>query len=177
MNQLIKLLGAACVAVSLSACTGNSDPVSFEQYSLIDGIGSEVLGSDYGIKVNLHGVIDGHGIVIRTSDVTFRPAVSHLWSGELADELRMLLAEAMLSEGVDHATAVNVEVLKFNGSLDGAVEIDAWISASDGERELFSKSFSYRAIQAENGYPALVRTLKRGWMQIADKAARLMAER
>lgn len=159
----------AAYLTMLAGCGANSESVSLDEYSLLEGTGSAALTAPYSVTVRLHGIVDSQGIVIRTSDVTYRPAVRHLWSGELADELKLILSDSLLRYGVNDNVALDVDVMKFNGSLDGQVEIDAWISAVNGRKTLLSRAFTYNGQQSQDGYAALVRELKRGWTVIADE--------
>lgn len=172
MRVLSKYATIAIMAASLTmlaGCGANSESVSLDEYSLLEGTGSAALTAPYSVTVRLHGIVDSHGIVIRTSDVTYRPAARHLWSGELADELKLILSDSLLRYGVNENVALDVDVMKFNGSLDGQVEIDAWISAVNGKKTLLSRAFTYNGQQSQDGYAALVRELKRGWTMIADE--------
>lgn len=174
MRYLSKLLGSVIIALTASGCTSNISTVSLEQYSLLSDTSSAVLNDEYQVKVKLYGIIDSSGIVIRTSDVTYRPALHHVWGGKLEDELAVLIKEAMLEHHVDQALQVNCEVMRFNGALDGSVEIDALFKVSDGKKTIWSRSFSFTSIQKASGYPDLVSELKRGWRKICSEAVDLM---
>lgn len=171
MKRIFNLLGAAAVALAAAGCAGDNTAVSLEQYSLLSGTGSEVLGGGYKVAVRLHGVTGSQGIVVRTSDVTYRPALNHLWSGALEDELACLMVSAMQEKHASKALQVGIDVMNFNGSLEGTVEIDALVTVTDGKKELWSQAFAHRSVQNGQGYPALVRELKRGWMEICGNAA------
>lgn len=178
MNTRFKALiaSAAISAAVLSGCTAGSEPETV-RYSLISGVSASSLSSPYRIKVSLFGDLKDGGLAVRTSDVTVRPAVHHVWSGGLDSQLEVLLADAMHEAGVGGDVSVDASIYKFEGSLGGATAIEAVIAASRAGKQIFRQGFSYSGRQSKQGYAPMAEDLEKGFRGIAAQAASLMAAR
>jgi uncharacterized lipoprotein YmbA len=174
--RIKKALGIASIvaAAALCGCTAGQEPETV-RYSLIDGVSASSLASPYRITVDLFGDLQDGGLALRTSSVTVRPAVHHVWAGGLDSQLAVLLADAMHEAGVPANTAVDAQIYKFEGSLSGTTSIEAVISASRGGKEFMRQGFSYSGRQSSQGYAPMAEDLKKGFKGIAAQAASLMA--
>lgn len=170
------LAAASFAAAVLSGCSAGSEPETV-RYSLISGVSASSLSSPYKIKVSLFGDLKDGGLAVRTSDVTVRPAVHHVWSGGLDSQLEVLIAGAMHDAGVGSDVSVEASVYKFEGSLGGATAIEAVIAASRAGKAIFRQGFSYSGHQLKQGYAPMAEELEKGFRGIAAQAASLMAGR
>lgn len=123
------LAAASFAAAVLSGCSAGSEPETV-RYSLISGVSASSLSSPYKIKVSLFGDLKDGGLAVRTSDVTVRPAVHHVWSGGLDSQLEVLIAGAMHDAGKSHEPRPIIS----RGSTADPSKIDRNSQGSQGRR-------------------------------------------
>ncbi|MGN0908012.1 MAG: ABC-type transport auxiliary lipoprotein family protein [Succinivibrio sp.] len=167
---------AALAAAMLSGCTAGNEPETV-RYSLTSDVAASSLSSPYKITVSLFGELKDGGLAVRTSDVTVRPAVHHVWSGGLDSQLEVLLADAMHQAGVGSDVSVDARIYKFEGSLNGETSIEAVIAASRSGKTILRQGFSYSGRQSRQGYAPMAEDLGKGFRGIAAQAASIMASR
>ncbi|MDY6322350.1 MAG: ABC-type transport auxiliary lipoprotein family protein [Succinivibrio sp.] len=169
MNK--KLIPAVLLLLALSGCAGTQENFTYTMTSDIKA-GALLYSND--IEVALLNGTDSDSLMVRTSEVSVHPALSHQWSGGLESQLKLIMADEMGSAGLPSGTKVTVKVLRFEGSTSGEVAEDCLISASRGGKTLFEQPLSYRGAQSGTGYAKLALELRRGFYQIASEAAALM---
>lgn len=130
--------------------------------------------------VQLSGILAANGITYQTSDVNYVNAANHLWASpleqqlmqNLVNELSITLPNRLVSAQPleNRPDSLNVILTAFHGRYDGKVIIQGdWIYKSD--KGIIKRDFNLQLDQDENGYPALVRTLARGWTQVGQSIA------
>lgn len=131
-------------------------------------------------RVSVPDYLAGNGVVYQSNDVQFVIAANNQWASPLDQQLQQTLVTnlstalpgAMVSSsplGQQHDT-LNVTVTGFHGRYDGhAVISGEWILEHNGK--LQKQPFMLVLPQSEDGYDGLVRTLAKGWQQIANQIA------
>lgn len=140
-------------------------------------------------SVNLASYLRADGIVYRTGEHAFSVARGHRWveplTRQLQDGLTRVLGRRLEStavfgaseepEGPAHTLTVNVEA--FYGHHDGTARIEGTWHLRDPEGRLLRReTFDSRVPLEEDGYPALVEALSRGWKQTGEAMANGLAE-
>lgn len=171
------------LALALTACSGSSQPA---YYQLPTAGGSSVVTSRtvttpvWVERVSVPDYLAGNGVVYQSSDVQFVIAAQNQWASPLDQQLQQTLVSnlsatlpaALISStplGQQHDT-LNVTVTGFHGRYDGhAVISGEWVLEHNGK--LQKQAFLLTLPQDEDGYDGLVRTLAKGWQQIAGQVA------
>lgn len=168
----MKLLAILLSSLLITSCSlsGSSD-VNYERYSLVEDTVPAAFNTDYGISLDLYGVLKDGGVVLQTSDVSLRPAKNHRWASDLASQLKILLTQELINNGVNTAYKFNVTVTKFQGDLVGNVYISANCIVFNGKNQILDKNIVYKAKQDDDGYDALVAKLKEGWVESSKDLA------
>jgi len=164
-NTLLTTLAVLLIA----GCSSDSGSVNQARYDLLEGVAPAAFPSTEKLQVRVYGLLADEGIVLQTSPVTLQPARNHCWQWDLARQLTVLLSEAMLAEGATLSTPLQVDVSRFNGSLEGTVSIAVSVKFGDKAE---AKEYRWQSKQSEPGYEALVIELKRGWKELAGQIAR-----
>jgi uncharacterized protein len=129
--------------------------------------------------------LDVDGLVMQVDDITLVEARGHQWAEALARQLerglrarlagrlpdtRVMLDEAGVRE--PGGLSLRLELDRFQGRHDGLAVISGqWQLRDAGGRLLAMESLRAEAELDDDGYPALVRALGRGWDQVADELA------
>lgn len=181
----------------LAGCAGQA--TQFHRYTLpsadFEGVpASSTLPADAPAvavaPVRLAGYLGSQGIIYQVSDIEVNEAQGHLWAegigAQLTRSLRQTLettleqrrvqAQASTVEGRD--LGVRVTLSQFQGRYDGlALVAGQYQLIESGGNPVRQGAFQVAEPLDEDGYPALVRALSRGWQkasrQIADDIARL----
>ena len=191
-RQLFAALVLSLCLIWMSGCVGSSAPTKL--YVLTpapkaeanppgaEETGSPVLGVG---PVRLPGLLDRAQIVTRGGADEIDEAEFHRWGEPLADSVPRILAENLAalrkSErvalfGWDSAQAVQhqvvVEVMRFDGAMEGDVVLDArWrILATDG-KELAANRSVLTQPTGGTGYPAVVAAMSRALAALSREIA------
>ena len=129
--------------------------------------------------------LDVDGMVMQVDDITLVEARGHQWAealgrqlerglrGRLADRLpdtRVMLDEAGVRE--PGALSLRLELDRFQGRHDGLAVIGGQWQLRDAEGRLLAMApLQVETELDDDGYPALVRALGRGWDSAADQLA------
>lgn len=174
MRDMRKWLFAstALTAVLLFTSCGSTE-VNFERYSLLEDNLFDGTCSNSEVTVKPFGVLNDGSVVLKISDVTLRPAKNHRWSSDLGTQLEMLFKKTLCEKIKTSGTyEYNMELYKFYGDRDGNVSIEVRLSVLDTDGTLLnSKIFSRELHQEGDGYAALVRSLKEGWLLVCEDMA------
>lgn len=170
------------LALALSACS--SPKTAFYQLptagSTAAVVSRSVATPVWIERVSVPDYLAGSGVVYQSNDVQFVIAANNQWASPLDQQLQQtlvtnlstLLPSAMISSsplGQQHDT-LNVTVTGFHGRYDGQAVISGeWILEHSGK--LQKQPFTLVLPQSEDGYDGLVRTLAKGWQQIAHQVA------
>ena len=154
----------------ITGCFGNSEVV-YDRYTLIEDLNGEAIDTNYDVKVTLLDILNEGGIVLKTSQVTLRPASNHRWATDLDAQLQALLVESLFLHHVSSKYKYNLYVYKFYGDIEGNTEIAALFVAEKGGHKIFEKVFSYSGQQKQPGYGGLVMELKQGFKQVTEQIA------
>ncbi|MDZ7788625.1 MAG: ABC-type transport auxiliary lipoprotein family protein [Halofilum sp. (in: g-proteobacteria)] len=138
-------------------------------------------------RIELARYLDVEGIVMQTSDVAVRAARNHLWAEDLAAQLhrdlRQRLAEQLdgvrvlgpdqrLRAPEREIMELTVTIDRFQGRFDGyAVVGGKWELLDSGGEIQAGKRFQRQQALAQDGYPALVETLKDAWISVVADIA------
>ncbi|MGF6561883.1 membrane integrity-associated transporter subunit PqiC [Erwinia aphidicola] len=171
------------LALALSACSGTPKTVYYQ----LPAAGSSVAASSQNVSrpvwvehVSVPDYLAGNGVVYQSNDVQFVIAANNQWASPLDQQLQQTLVSnlsaalpgALVSStpmGEQHDT-LNVSVTGFHGRYDGHVVVSgAWTLEHEGK--LTRQPFAFDLAQNEDGYDALVRTLAKGWQQVAGQVA------
>ncbi|MCU6354773.1 membrane integrity-associated transporter subunit PqiC [Morganella morganii] len=131
-------------------------------------------------RITLGDVLGNAGIVYQTSDVEYNIGSTNLWAGPLEQQLLEVMTTELSQALPDRLVSVQplegkpdtltVTVTGFHGRYDGKVIVaGSWIY-THGDA-VIRHPFNLVLEQAENGYPALVRTLGEGWAQVSKSVA------
>ncbi|MFO8045252.1 MAG: ABC-type transport auxiliary lipoprotein family protein [Halomonas sp.] len=129
--------------------------------------------------------LDVDGLVMQVDDITLVEARGHQWAEALGRQLerglrlrlaarlpdtRVMRDEAGVSE--PDALALRLEIDRFQGRHDGRAVIGGQWQLRDAKGSLLAMdSLRVEAELDDDGYPALVRALGRGWDSAADELA------
>ena len=185
MLTWIKCLPLLMVCVLVSACASSVTPPS--RYMLpSDPLTSTARQPEGTLIVNssrLAHYLDVDGIVMQLDDITLNAAREHQWAEglgrQLERNLRANLAQAlptlrvMRAEGEQaNALTLRLNVDQFQGRFDGvAVASGQWQLLNDAGELLVMENFYAETPLAEDGYPALVRSLGESWQVVAEQIA------
>ncbi len=136
-------------------------------------------------RVSIADYLAQAGIVVATSGDRVRPAHLHLWAEPLDSAIRLFLRDAISAEAgylISADTArrgswdyrLDIRIDEWHGSLAGDVRIRAsWtLINTANDHEVAGHRFERTAMQADDGYEALVATQKR---LLADLAGGIAA--
>lgn len=186
------LLASVLVAVLLAlGCSTRSPDDDTTRYLLTDKPavpdpkgGKRLLRVE---RIELARYLDSEGIVMQTSEVAIRTARHHLWAEDLAaqlhSDLRRRLAEQL--DGVRvlgpdqrinapdrEVMELTVTVDRFLGRFDGYAVVGGQWEVLDSQGEVVAgKRFQREQALARDGYPALVESLKEGWVTVVTGIA------
>ncbi len=161
------------LTLSLCLITGcfSTSEVIYDRYTLIEDLNGAAINANYNLNVNVLDILNEGGVVLKTSDVTLRPATNHRWASELSAQLRALLVEALYKHNVSSKNIYTLYVYKFYGDIDGNTDIAVLFVAERGQKKIFEKTFNYAGQQEKPGYDGLVLELKKGFKQLAEQIA------
>ncbi|MCA6219860.1 MULTISPECIES: membrane integrity-associated transporter subunit PqiC [Photorhabdus] len=128
-------------------------------------------------RVMLSDYLSSSGVVYQGSDVSYVSAENHLWASPLEQqlqqvlvtELTMALPQRLVSAQllVNKPDTLDVTVTSFHGRYDGKVILQGyWTLTHQGS--VVKQPFNLELKQEEDGYDDLVRTLAKGWSQLAQ---------
>ncbi|OCQ52076.1 hypothetical protein Ppb6_02706 [Photorhabdus australis subsp. thailandensis] len=131
-------------------------------------------------RIMLSDYLSSSGVVYQSSDVSYTSAVNHLWASPLEQqlqqvlvaELTMALPQRLVSAQplVNKPDTLNVIITSFHGRYDGKVILQGyWTLTRQGG--IVKQPFNLELEQGEDGYDDLVRTLAKGWSQLAQTIA------
>lgn len=129
--------------------------------------------------------LDVDGLVMQVDDITLVEARGHQWAEALGRQLerglrgrlasRLLDTRVMLDEaGVREpdGLSLRLELDRFQGRHDGLAVIGGQWQLRDAEGRLLAmEPLRAETELDDDGYPALVRALGRGWDRVADELA------
>lgn len=153
----------------LNGCSQST--ITPDRYSIIDNVSSLSYNAPYNIKVDMNATSDEGGVVIKTSDVTFRSASNHRWSSDLKEQISLIFKDFYTKYQIRKDLVSNIYINKFYGSQNGMVYIDLSVTVKLKNNSYYEKQFVFDEVQSENGYPSLVEKLKEGIYQIAQETA------
>lgn len=187
----IKALIAAGLSLWLAGCAASGPAPN--RYTLPgDGGGdpARIAGADATHRLvigqpRLARFLDVDGLVLQLDDITLNEANHHLWAEPLGLQLERGLRDRLAARLPDTrvmqddangrrgaAATLRLEVDRFHGRFDGrAVAGGQWQLRDSGGELLAMAPFAVEVELAEDGYPALVRALGRGWDRVADEIA------
>ncbi|MDI5920342.1 ABC-type transport auxiliary lipoprotein family protein [Halomonas sp. LR5S13] len=187
----IKALIAAGLSLWLAGCAASGPAPS--QYTLPgDGGGdpTRIAGADATHRLvvgqpRLARFLDVDGLVLQLDDITLNEANHHQWAEPLVLQLERGLRARLAARLPDTrvmqddsdsrrsaAATLRLEVDRFHGRFDGRAVAGGQWQLRDGGGELLAVApFAVEVELAEDGYPALVRALGRGWDRVADEIA------
>ncbi|MCQ4092907.1 membrane integrity-associated transporter subunit PqiC [Erwinia persicina] len=171
------------LALALSACSSSPETVYYQlppaEKALVAS--SKTVSTPVWVeRVSVPDYLAGNGVVYQSNDVQYVIAANNQWASPLDQQLQQTLVTNLSSSlpaalisstplGQTHDT-LNVTVTGFHGRYDGhAIISGEWILEHNGK--LQKQPFSLSLPQSEDGYDGLVRTLAKGWQQIAGQVA------
>ncbi|APE29485.1 hypothetical protein BOX17_00025 [Halomonas aestuarii] len=188
---VIKGLGAVLAVLWLTGCAASGPAAT--RYTL-PGDAMEapdrIAGAEAGHRLvvaqpRLARFLEVEGLVLQLDDITLNEASQHQWAEPLGLQLERGLRERLAArlpdtrvtgEDVDgrrdDAATLRLEVDRFHGRHDGQAVVGGQWQLRDTEGSLLVLSpFAIEVPLAEDGYPAMVRALGRGWDRVADEIA------
>ncbi|MDO5352346.1 MAG: hypothetical protein Q4E81_05915, partial [Succinatimonas sp.] len=93
----------------------------------------------------------------------------HKWSQKLEDQLRLLAINEFFKYRSLSKFKYEIKVLKFYGSTDGRVFVSLVCKVQDGDKLVSNQAYVQELIQSEDGYDALVASLKDGYLNLINK--------
>lgn len=178
---MLKWLPVALV-LALSACSSTPETKYYQlpAAGISPAAGNTVTTPVWVERVSVPDYLAGNGVVYQSNDVQYVIAANNQWASPLDQQLQQTLVTnlsaalpgALISSsplGQQHDT-LNITVTGFHGRYDGhAVISGEWILEHNGK--LQKQPFTLALAQSEDGYDGLVRTLAKGWQQIAGQVA------
>lgn len=170
-NPWLCALGFVAASLLLVSC--GTTEVNFERYSLIEDNVFDGACSHAKVTVKPFGVLNDGSVVVKVSEVTLRPAKNHRWSSDLGTQLALIFKKALC----DNIKAFddyeyNLDLYKFYGDLNGNVTVEVRLNVTRSDGTLVnSRIFSREVDQQHDGYPALVMSLKEGWLLVCQDMA------
>lgn len=127
--------------------------------------------------------LDVDGLVLQLDDITLNEAHHHQWAEPLGLQLERGLRARLAARLPDTrvmqdapdsrrgtASTLRLEVDRFHGRFDGQALVGGqWQLRGDAGELLAMAPFAVEVPLAQDGYPALVRALGRGWDRVADE--------
>ncbi|WP_083331072.1 PqiC family protein [Halofilum ochraceum] len=187
------LVSALVSAALIAGCSARSSAEGATHYLLTDQpTGSEATATGgEGLlrvqRIELARYLDVEGIVMQTSDVAVRSARNHLWAEDLAAQLHRDLAQRLSNqlEGVRvldpdqqlraperEIMQLTVTVDRFQGRFDGYAVVGGKWRLLDSEGEIQAgERFQREQALTQDGYPALVESLKDAWTSVVADIA------
>ncbi|WP_416136983.1 membrane integrity-associated transporter subunit PqiC [Halomonas sp. HK25] len=184
---MLAALAAMTVTAGLAGCASSSPAPA--RYTLPEAVGS-VAGAEAEHLLllrppRLAHYLDVDGLVMQVDDITLVEARGHQWAEALARQLerglrlrlaarlpdtRVMLDEAGARE--PGALTLRLELDRFQGRHDGLAVIGGQWQLRDAEGRLLAmEPLRVETELDDDGYPALVRALGRGWDGAADALA------
>lgn len=186
--RLAALAAAAMLTGSLAGCASSSPAPA--RYTLPEAAEALADGAEAERLLllrppRLAHYLDVEGLVMQVDDITLVEARGHQWAEALGRQLerglrvrlgqrlpdtRVLLDEAGVRE--PGALSLRLELDRFQGRHDGLAVIAGRWQLRDTEGRLLAMApFQIETELDDDGYPALVRALGRGWDRTADELA------
>ncbi|MBS9431113.1 membrane integrity-associated transporter subunit PqiC [Photorhabdus hainanensis] len=134
-------------------------------------------------RVMLSDYLSSSGVVYQSSDVSYIGAANHLWASPLEQQLQQVLVaeltvalpQRLVSDQplVNKPDTLDVTVTSFHGRYDGKVILQGYwtLTCQGSEASVIKQPFNIELKQEEDGYDDLVRTLAKGWSQVAQAIA------
>lgn len=186
--KLAALAAAMTMAASLAGCATSTPAPA--RYALPEAAVTGAAGAEAERLLllrppRLAHYLDVEGLVMQVDDITLVEARGHQWAEALGRQLerglRVRLAErlpdtrVLLDEagvGEPDALTLRLELDRFQGRHDGLAVIGGQWQLRDGTGSLLALERLVVEVELEeDGYPALVRALGRGWDRTADELA------
>ena len=184
---MIRVLGLALLAL----LTGCASPPATHYYRLADDTTAPPVAAVVGsvlVTVKLPSYLNDRYIVYQSDDVSIESARLNLWADPLEQAIpRRLSAELgqlqprygwitpLGAASAPHAVELLVVFDQFNGRFDGhAVLSGHWLLRDGRQTTPATQPFRIEVAQRGNGYPALVRALNQGLVELAKEIARQM---
>ncbi len=136
--------------------------------------------------------IDRHGLLYQRSDITLSEASQHVWAESIRAQLgrglrlelstrlqplQVLDARQMLP-GDPRDYQLSIQVEQFQGHHAGRAIVAGTWTLRDASGELIvTQPYRIERPLAENGYPALVRSLDAAWLALAADISRSLLQR
>jgi uncharacterized lipoprotein YmbA len=138
-------------------------------------------------RIELARYLDVEGIVMQTSDVAVRSARNHLWAEDLAaqlhrdlvqrlskqlEDVRVLDPDQQLRATEREIMQLTVTIDRFQGRFDGYAVVGGEWRLLDSEGEIQAgERFQREQALTQDGYPALVESLKDAWTSVVADIA------
>ncbi|NHB96998.1 membrane integrity-associated transporter subunit PqiC [Photorhabdus stackebrandtii] len=175
---------ALTLIIFISACSSQPEKTYYQLPIVeITSQNSAVVQHDRQLwvqRVMLSDYLSSPGVVYQSSDVSYVSAANHLWASPLEQqlqqvlvaELTMALPRCLVSAQplINKPDTLDVTVTRFHGRYDGKVILQGyWTLVRQGS--VIKQPFNLELEQEEDGYDDLVRTLAKGWSQLAQAIA------
>ncbi len=193
-----RALAALGATVLLVACA--STPPAIQRYTLPQLASMQVpvstpLASTVTVQlepVNMAEYLDSRGLLYQSSDITISEAGGHVWAENIREqlnramrqELAAMVAPLQVRDAMQMLPAdardyqLSIQVERFQGHHDGhAVLSGSWSLRDSSGRLLETHPYLLQKALAEDGYPALVRSLDAAWRELATQIAQGLADR
>lgn len=184
---MLAALAALTVTAGLAGCASSSPQPA--RYTLPEAAGSAAGAEAAHLLLlrppRLAHYLDVDGLVMQVDDITLVEARGHQWAEALGRQLerglrlrlaarlpdtRVMLDEAGVRE--PGALSLRLELDRFQGRHDGLAVIGGQWQLRDAEGRLLAMApLQVETELDDDGYPALVRALGRGWDSAADQLA------
>lgn len=193
-----RALAALGATLLLAACA--STPPAIQRYTLPQLASMQVpastpLASTVTVQlepVNMAEYLDSRGLLYQSSDITITEAGGHVWAENIREQLSRALRQELAAmvaplqvrdamqmlpiDAKDYLLIVQVE--RFQGRHDGlAVLSGSWSLRDAAGRLLETHPYLLEKALAQDGYPALVRSLDDAWRELATQIAQGLANR
>lgn len=184
---MLAALAALTITAGLAGCATSSPAPA--RYTLPGAVGTAAGAEARHLLLlrppRLAHYLDVEGLVMQVDDITLVEARNHQWAEALTRQLerglRLRLAARLPDTRVMRdeagvrepgALTLRLELDRFHGRHDGLAVIGGQWQLRDAEGHLLAmESLQVETELDDDGYPALVRALGRGWDGVADALA------
>lgn len=167
-RMLLRLFVFTAAIIMAAACGGGGGEVTSDRYYLSSDIPASAFDNTQ-VKVQLNEILNTGGIVLEQNDVNVYVAKNHRWASNLSQQLSAIFYTKINGKSFSKDRTFNLYFSKFNGSIDGHAHIIMSVKVIDQSgQQLLVKDYVYDEPTEQDGYAALVLTLKNGYNQVID---------
>jgi len=163
---VIKSLCLVGVVASLTACASKTYQVTEYRLPHLNDSAEALCHVDQR-PVFVGGSASKAGLLLQVSETRWHSARHHRWSTPLSHQLQRSAQRLLLADNCEGKLTIWVD--DFYGSNDArAVIAGHWHYQSQDDSVVLEGTFTEKVPLKSDGYPALVNSLDKGWLNVMD---------